>query len=170
MHDSLIMNHCIPPHVLSCVEGNEEVEDYVVSPCLNYTAIISTSIEWIVFKLGVWFYVVGVQVVCDFCTWVISMFCFVEISFGLSYVQHDNTCNFMLSCVLYFAVFAYCMCIISAKPITTEDFFLDKEGAYTLQQAYKNSKLCNVLTTLTLAKQLDGTGVTCNCVCPGKQS
>lgn len=51
--------------------------------------------------------------------------------------------------------------------LSTEDFFLDKEGAYTPEQSYRNSKLCNVLMTQSLSKQLDGTGVTCNCVCPG---
>jgi NAD(P)-dependent dehydrogenase (short-subunit alcohol dehydrogenase family) len=58
--------------------------------------------------------------------------------------------------------------IIGTEALSTEDFFLDKDKAYSDMQGYKNSKLCNVLMTQSLAKQLDGTNVTCNCVCPGK--
>ena len=58
--------------------------------------------------------------------------------------------------------------IIGTEALSTEDFFLDKDKAYSDMQGYKNSKLCNVLMTQSLAKQLDGTNVTCICVCPGK--
>jgi hypothetical protein len=46
--------------------------------------------------------------------------------------------------------------IIGTEALSTEDFFLDKDKAYSDMQGYKNSKLCNVLMTQSLAKQLDG--------------
>ncbi|XP_012545059.2 retinol dehydrogenase 11-like [Bombyx mori] len=46
---------------------------------------------------------------------------------------------------------------------------LEKETpqSYSKIQAYKNSKLCNVLMTTELARRLEGTGVTANCLHPG---
>lgn len=48
-----------------------------------------------------------------------------------------------------------------------ENFFLEKENTYNSHQAYKNSKLANAMFTYELAKQLENTGVTVNCLCPG---
>jgi NAD(P)-dependent dehydrogenase (short-subunit alcohol dehydrogenase family) len=47
--------------------------------------------------------------------------------------------------------------------------FDDLEGkkSYRGFQAYAQSKLCNVLFTYELARRLDGTGVTANCLHPG---
>ncbi|CAI9742273.1 Hypothetical predicted protein [Octopus vulgaris] len=48
-----------------------------------------------------------------------------------------------------------------------DNFFLEKENTYNSHQAYKNSKLANIMFTYELAKQLENTGVTANCLCPG---
>ncbi|KAK6166831.1 hypothetical protein SNE40_023445 [Patella caerulea] len=48
-----------------------------------------------------------------------------------------------------------------------DDIFLAELGAYNGAQAYKNSKLANILFTYELARQIEGSGVTVNCVCPG---
>jgi len=53
------------------------------------------------------------------------------------------------------------------QPLDLENFFLFNESTYSGWQAYKNSKLMNVMFTYELAKQLEGSGVTANCVCPG---
>ncbi|CAH1774492.1 unnamed protein product [Owenia fusiformis] len=48
-----------------------------------------------------------------------------------------------------------------------ENFTLKKEGSYNGLQAYKNSKLCNVLFTFKLAEKLHNTYVRVNTVDPG---
>ena len=48
------------------------------------------------------------------------------------------------------------------------DIQLLKPGSYTGRSAYKNSKTASVLFALELHKQLQGSGVTCNVVNPGK--
>ena len=75
---------------------------------------------------------------------------------------------FYVSCIRLWQIDKFMFYIIGTEALSTEDFFLDKDKAYSDMQGYKNSKLCNVLMTHSLAKQLDGTNVTCNCVCPGK--
>jgi NAD(P)-dependent dehydrogenase (short-subunit alcohol dehydrogenase family) len=44
---------------------------------------------------------------------------------------------------------------------------LQGERHYGFLSAYKRSKLCNILFTYELARRLDGTGMTANCVSPG---
>ncbi len=41
------------------------------------------------------------------------------------------------------------------------------EKRYTVMRSYSQSKLANVLFTSELARRLEGTGVTANCLCPG---
>ncbi|XP_061186025.1 retinol dehydrogenase 13-like [Saccostrea echinata] len=53
------------------------------------------------------------------------------------------------------------------KPFDLENFFLEKDGTYNGHQAYKNSKLAMVMSTHSLARKLEGTGVSVNCMCPG---
>ncbi|XP_062613562.1 retinol dehydrogenase 13-like [Saccostrea cucullata] len=53
------------------------------------------------------------------------------------------------------------------KPFDLENFFLEKDGTYNGQQAYKNSKLAMVMSTYSLARKLEGSGVSVNCMCPG---
>ena len=49
----------------------------------------------------------------------------------------------------------------------TDNFQLQKANTYNGLQAYKNSKLCNVLFTYYLAEQLQQTRVLVNAVDPG---
>jgi NAD(P)-dependent dehydrogenase (short-subunit alcohol dehydrogenase family) len=44
---------------------------------------------------------------------------------------------------------------------------LQSAQAYSAMQAYGRSKLCNILFTRELARRLEGTGVTANCLHPG---
>jgi NAD(P)-dependent dehydrogenase (short-subunit alcohol dehydrogenase family) len=53
------------------------------------------------------------------------------------------------------------------QPLDVENFFLFNDGTYNGLQAYKNSKLANVMFALELATKLENTGVTVNCVNPG---
>lgn len=48
-----------------------------------------------------------------------------------------------------------------------DNFQLEKKGTFSGVQAYKNTKLCNVLFTYQLADSLQGTGVLVNAVNPG---
>ncbi|EJW12090.1 hypothetical protein A33M_2428 [Rhodovulum sp. PH10] len=48
-----------------------------------------------------------------------------------------------------------------------ENLQYQRPGSYSAWQAYRRAKLCNVLFTRELARRLDGTGVTANCVHPG---
>ena len=57
---------------------------------------------------------------------------------------------------------------VGVRELDINNFQLTKKGTFSGQQAYKNSKLCNVLFTYQLADSLKGTGVTVNCVNPGK--
>lgn len=52
-------------------------------------------------------------------------------------------------------------------PLDVDDLFLAGEGVYSGLQAYKNSKLANVLFTYELSRKLEGSGVKVNAVCPG---
>ncbi|XP_072017696.1 retinol dehydrogenase 12-like [Amphiura filiformis] len=56
-----------------------------------------------------------------------------------------------------------------AKPPTIDfdNLMMEKEGTYNGAFAYSSSKLANVLFTKELARRLEGTGVTVNCLCPG---
>lgn len=55
----------------------------------------------------------------------------------------------------------------SVQNLDLENFFLDKEGTYSGQQAYKNSKVAMVMSTCSLAQQLEATGVSVTCMNPG---
>jgi NAD(P)-dependent dehydrogenase (short-subunit alcohol dehydrogenase family) len=44
---------------------------------------------------------------------------------------------------------------------------LQAKHGYNAMRAYSNSKLCNILFTRELARRLEGTGVTANCLHPG---
>ena len=48
-----------------------------------------------------------------------------------------------------------------------DNLFLLNDGTYSGLQAYKNSKLANLLFAYELSRQLDGTGVKVNAVDPG---
>ena len=56
---------------------------------------------------------------------------------------------------------------LGLQPLDVDDLFLFKENSYNSLQAYKNSKLANLLFTYELARQLSGSGVTVNAVDPG---
>jgi len=48
-----------------------------------------------------------------------------------------------------------------------DNFQLENPGTFNGMQAYKNTKLCNLLTTYRLAETLQGQKVTVNAVDPG---
>ena len=51
------------------------------------------------------------------------------------------------------------------RPLDFDD--LQSEKRFGMNETYGKSKLCNILTTQELAKRLEGTGVTVNCLHPG---
>ncbi|XP_077990799.1 retinol dehydrogenase 14-like [Glandiceps talaboti] len=51
--------------------------------------------------------------------------------------------------------------------IDFDNLMLEKSDTYDNLLAYKNSKLANVLFTYELARRLEGSGITVNCLCPG---
>ena len=53
----------------------------------------------------------------------------------------------------------------SKSPIDLDDLTSEKE--YTASQVYRKTKLANILFTYELARRLEGTGVTANCLHPG---
>lgn len=53
------------------------------------------------------------------------------------------------------------------KELDAEDLALCKEGVFNGGQAYKDSKAAMVMFTYELAKQLEGSNVSVNAVCPG---
>lgn len=55
----------------------------------------------------------------------------------------------------------------AVQPLDVDDLFLYKEGAYNGMQAYKNSKLANVMFTYELARQFGDSGVKVNAIDPG---
>ena len=55
----------------------------------------------------------------------------------------------------------------SVAELDLDDVQLEKPGAYSSLQAYKNSKTANVSFSLSLAKRLAGSGVSVNVMCPG---
>ncbi|GAB1597828.1 retinol dehydrogenase 11-like [Argonauta hians] len=54
-----------------------------------------------------------------------------------------------------------------AAPLDMNNFFLEKPNTYNGHQAYKNSKLANVMFTYELAERIRNKNITVNCCCPG---
>lgn len=55
------------------------------------------------------------------------------------------------------------------QPMDMDNLFLYNDSTFSGLQAYKNSKLANVMFTYELSRQLEGTGVKVNAVDPGNQ-
>lgn len=53
------------------------------------------------------------------------------------------------------------------EPFDLDNVFLFNDGTYSGLQAYKNSKLANLLFAYELSRQLEATGVKVNAVDPG---
>jgi len=60
-----------------------------------------------------------------------------------------------------------CVYLTAVQPLDLDNLFLFNDGTYTGLQAYKNSKLANVLFAYELSRQLDGTGIKVTVVDPG---
>ena len=56
---------------------------------------------------------------------------------------------------------------LAIHKLDLENFFLEKEGTYNGQQAYKNSKVAMVMSMYSLDRMLNGTGVSVTCMNPG---
>lgn len=56
---------------------------------------------------------------------------------------------------------------VGVAELDIDNFQLSRKGTFSGHQAYKNTKLCNVLFTYQLADSLVGTGVSVNSVNPG---
>jgi len=61
-----------------------------------------------------------------------------------------------------------CLLYTAVQLLDLDNLFLFNDGTYSGLQAYKNSKLANVLFAYELSRQLDGTGLKVNVVDPGK--
>ena len=61
-----------------------------------------------------------------------------------------------------------CLCPTDVQPLDLENMFLFNDGTYNGLQAYKNSKVANLMFMYQLAKRLEGSGVSVNAVNPGK--
>ena len=55
----------------------------------------------------------------------------------------------------------------AVQPLDLDNLFLFNDGTYSGLQAYKNSKLANVMFAYELTQQLDGSGIKVNAVDPG---
>jgi len=55
----------------------------------------------------------------------------------------------------------------AVQPLDLDNLFLFNDGTYSGLQAYKNSKLANLLFAYELSRQLDGTKVKVNAIDPG---
>lgn len=92
-----------------------------------------------------------------------------EMNFGVNHLGHFLLTNLLLdllkasapSRIIVVASSLYKIGRIKKDDINSEKSF---DGTW---KSYANSKLCNILFTRELSKRLQGTGVTCNALCPG---
>lgn len=70
--------------------------------------------------------------------------------------------------ILTFAVCHIVSYFVGVSELDMDNFQLSKQGTFSGMQAYKNSKLCNILSAYQLADSLQGTGVSVNAVNPGE--
>jgi NAD(P)-dependent dehydrogenase (short-subunit alcohol dehydrogenase family) len=91
-----------------------------------------------------------------------------ETTFATNHLGHFLLTNLLLD-VLKSSAPSRIINLTSSAHYGTEIDFDDLEGEkkYSGYRAYSQSKLANVLFTYELAKRLDGTGVTVNCLHPG---
>jgi NAD(P)-dependent dehydrogenase (short-subunit alcohol dehydrogenase family) len=91
-----------------------------------------------------------------------------ETTFATNHLGHFLLTNLLLD-ILKASAPSRIINLTSSAHYGTEIDFDDLEGEkkYSGYHAYSQSKLANVLFTYELAKRLDGTGVTVNCLHPG---
>ena len=68
--------------------------------------------------------------------------------------------------ILWFLDWGFLL-FLAIHKLDLENFFLEKEGTYNGQQAYKNSKVAMVMSMYSLDRMLEGTGVSVTCMNPG---
>jgi retinol dehydrogenase-14 len=92
----------------------------------------------------------------------------IELSFAINYLAPFLLTNLLLD-VLKASAPARIVNVTSAGEMMGRIDFEDLMGerAYSPARAYNQSKLANVLFTYELARRLEGTGVTANCLHPG---
>jgi NAD(P)-dependent dehydrogenase (short-subunit alcohol dehydrogenase family) len=91
-----------------------------------------------------------------------------ELTFALNHLAYFLLTNLLLD-LLRASVPARVVNVTSSAQALGDIHFddLQFERRYRGQAAYNQSKLANVLFTYELARRLDGTGVTVNCLAPG---
>jgi retinol dehydrogenase 14 len=91
-----------------------------------------------------------------------------ELTFALNHLAYFLLTNLLLDLLRASAPTRIVNVSSSAQALGDIHFDdLQFEGRYRGQAAYNQSKLANVLFTYELARRLDGTGVTVNCLAPG---
>ncbi|MEX1308679.1 MAG: SDR family oxidoreductase [Eubacteriales bacterium] len=91
-----------------------------------------------------------------------------EIAFGVNYIGHFLLTNSLLDLMISTENARIVILGSVAYKLGKIDFNdLGMKKGYTLMAAYSRAKLCELLYTRELAKRLDGTGTTVNCVHPG---
>ncbi|XP_043485265.1 retinol dehydrogenase 13-like [Leptopilina heterotoma] len=92
----------------------------------------------------------------------------IEMQLGVNYIGHFLLTNLLIDRLIESApsrIINVTSAAYSRGKIKIDDFNSDKN--YDPDEAYRQSKLANVIFTLELAKKLKGTGVTVNAVYPG---
>lgn len=91
-----------------------------------------------------------------------------ETTFSVNYLAYFLLTNLLLS-ILKGSTPARVVNLVSQAHRTGRLDFdnLQGEQSYNRDRAYAQSKLADIIFTYELARRLEGTGVTANCVCPG---
>ena len=92
----------------------------------------------------------------------------IETQFAVNHLAPFLLTNLLLDTLKEFApsrVVTVSSQVHSKSPLDFDDLSSDRE--YTASQVYRKTKLANILFTYELARRLEGTGVTANCLHPG---
>jgi len=92
----------------------------------------------------------------------------IEVTFAVNYLAYFLLTNLLLDVIKSSAPSRIVNITSAAHRTVGLDFNnLQGEKGYNRDVSYAQSKLADIIFTYELARRLDGTGVTVNCVCPG---